>query len=322
MPRALERLVNLAMYLASTPTPVTAEAVRMHVDGYPPHQDEAAFRRMFERDKDDLRAAGFVIVSDAENTYRLDSAATFASEVHLTAAESATIRAVGSAFLGDTSFPFADDLRLALAKLASDVTAEHAPAVSRLAEEEPSRQGATVAAVDHAIRSRKRVEFDYVNAASEHKHHRVEPLGLVIRDGRWYVTGRDCDVDEIRLYAVTRIDELEVNAARPKTPDFERPADFDVRTFIALPFQYGPDHFDALITFEPSQAWRAPALTAGIGEMASRDDGSVAWTVSARDPERLMRWVVENGPGLCLTAPSPLADELRERLAAVAEAHA
>ena len=160
-----------------------------------------------------------------------------------------------------------------------------------------------------------------MNAAGEHKHHRLEPYGLFIRDGRWYVAGRDRDLGEIRLYAVARTASLEVNAARPKTPDFECPRDFDVRTFICLPFQYGPDSFEARISFEPAQAWRAPALTAGIGQTVAGADGSLTWSVSARDANRLMRWVVENGPGLRLVAPSALAEALRDRLEGVAAVH-
>ena len=317
----LERLVNLALFLGSSTTPVTAEDVRTNVEGYPAEQDETSFRRMFERDKDDLRSAGFVIVSDGDSRYRLDPAATFASQITFTAAESATIRAVGSAFLGDVSFPFADDLRLALIKLAANVSDDQTPVTSRLAEEQPSQQGALVTLLAGAITARKRVDFDYVNAAGVGKHHCVEPYGLFVRDGRWYLAGRDCDRDEIRVYAVTRAESLEANATRPKTPDFERPEEFDVRTFIALPFQYGAECFEASIAFAPSQAWRASSVTAGIGSLAQREDGSTVWIVTARDGRRLLRWIIENGPGLSLIDPPRLAEELSQGLVRVASAH-
>ena len=321
MSRALERLVNLAMYLASARAPVTAEDVRANVDGYGEHQDQSAFLRMFERDKEDLRVTGFVIESDCEGSYRLDTTATFAREVSLTPDEAATVRVVASAFVDDKSFPFADDLRLALAKVASDVVDEQTPVFSRLAEEQPAQQGASVALLDRAMSARKRVELDYVNMAGDHKHHRLEPYGLFLRDGRWYAVGRDVDLDEVRIYTVARMSSLRMNPARPKTADFERPTDFDVQSFIALPFQYGPGTFEARIEFAPSQAWRTPALTAGVGSIAIESDGSATWTVSARDPERLMRWVVENGPGIDLREPGALADNLRERLTRVAAIH-
>jgi proteasome accessory factor B len=319
--RAVERLVNLAMYLASAREPVSAEDVRANVEGYSKEQDQTAFLRMFERDKEDLRGAGFVILSDAEGAYRLDASATFVSEVALSSDEASTIRVVGSAFTDDDSFPFREDLRLALAKIASSLRSDETPVFSRLAEESPARQAAAVALFDAAISACKRVTFGYVNSAGEHKAHDLEPYGLFIRDGRWYVVGRDRDLDEVRIYAVSRIQEPVTNKAKPKTPNFERPPDFDVRTFVALPFQYGDEPFEVLISFAPSQTWRAEAVTAGVGTLTAREDESLAWAVTARHADRLMRWVVENGPGVSLRAPEALAARLRERLTRVAELH-
>ena len=52
----LERLLNLTAALLETPRPLTAEQIRQRVPGYP--EEPAAFRRAFERDKDDLREMG------------------------------------------------------------------------------------------------------------------------------------------------------------------------------------------------------------------------------------------------------------------------
>ena len=62
-----ERLLNLAMYLARNPQGVTAEDCRDEVEGYAgaAAQNDAAFKRMLERDKETLRASGLVIESRA-----------------------------------------------------------------------------------------------------------------------------------------------------------------------------------------------------------------------------------------------------------------
>lgn len=319
---AIERLVNLALYLASAKDAVSRDDVRREVEGYPSadEQDSDAFLRMFERDKDALRDAGFSITGDAEGRYRLDPAATFASQVDLTAEETAAIRAVGVALLGDPAFPFADELRFALAKLATTLEAVDAPVVARLADERPADQGADVAALDRAAALRKSVRFDYTNSAHERKSHALEPYGLFIRDGRWYVVGRDSELDEIRTYAVCRMKELIVNAARPKSPDFDRPADFNVARYISLPFQYGAEEFLATVRIDAANAWRVIPLLGGAGELAERSDGSSNWTVPVRDRARLLRWIVENGPGLTI-ADNNLRASLGEGLEAVRELH-
>ncbi len=276
---------------------------------------------MFERDKDDLRAMGLCIESDSEGTYRLDTSATFAEKIELSAAETAAVRAVGLALLDDPAFPFAEDLRFALAKIATAVEQPDAPVMASTADERPADQGAAVATLERAVTVRKRVTFEYVNSLGESKHHEVEPYGLFVRDGRWYLVGRDIIIDQPRTYTIARLDELVVESGRPKTPDFERPADFDVARFIHLPFQYGPEAFEVELRFDSANAWRARGLSAGVGTLESAPDSTVVWRVAARNPRRLMRWVVENGPGITIVTPPRLAEELATALACVAETH-
>jgi proteasome accessory factor B len=316
----VERLVNLAFYLASAGRPVTAEEIHSEVDGYPPGQDADAFLRMFERDKEQLRDAGFAI-EESEKRYRLDAASTFATEVDLAPEELAAIRAVGLALVDDPAFPFAEDLRLALAKLATSFEAPETSVVTRLATEQPARQGVAVATLDQALSARKRVTFGYTNQRGEHKVHDIEPFGLFAREGWWYLVGRDTKLDEVRVYAVARTDSLAVNPNRPKSPDFQRPEGFDVAAFIGMPFQYGPDHIDATVRISSEQAWRATALTAGTGTLEP-DGTAILWRVTARDEKQFLRWLVEYGPGLELVAPERLARELRARIAEVAALHA
>jgi proteasome accessory factor B len=321
MAEPVERLVNLAIYLAATPVPVTAEQIRTNVEGYSPDQDTDAFLRMFERDKEDLRDAGFVIHS-SEDAYRIDRSTSFASRIELSPEDAAAVRAVGLAFVDDPSFPFAESLRLALAKIATAFDAPDLPVTSHLADESPASQGELVAQFDHAISARKRVTFGYTNSYGEQKHHEVEPYGVFVLDGRWYAVGRDTEKDEVRVYAVARIEELSVNRAKPKSPDFERPTDFDVGTFIGLPFQYGAEQFEAVLRFDPATAWRADVLSAGTGKLERAPDGSVSWTVAARSSRRLARWLIENGPGIRALEPADLLVMLRSGLEEVASANA
>jgi proteasome accessory factor B len=317
----MERLVNLAFFFDKAGgSPVTAEQIRAEVAGYPGDQDTAAFLRMFERDKDDLRRAGLAIAAEADGTYRLDVKSTFAAEVDLAAEEAAALRAVGLAMLEDPAFPFSEDLRFALAKIATALNTGDTPVVARTADERPSEQGQAVATLDAAVAARKSVAFDYTNSLGEHKHHAVEPLGLFARDGRWYLVGRDVERDEQRVYALARLQALIVNPKRPKSPDFDTPADFDIASFVGLPFQYAAaEVFEAVLRFELEHAWRARLLTAGKGRLEEAPDGSALWRVDARNNQRLARWIVENGPGIVPLSPPDVVEGLTTGLRAAAE---
>ena len=321
MTDAAERLVNLALFLASQRSPVTAEACRSAGLGYPDAQDAAAFIRMFERDKDALRAAGLVIeVSRDEGTeaYRIDAEATFTRPVDLAPAEQAAVRAVAAA-LASSGFPFGEDLARALGKIGTATTMEMAgtaPA-SRSATDE-SGLAATVA---EAVFARKSVTFDYTNAHGGHSRRAVDPYGLFSRHGHWYLTGHDRNASALRTFALRRTRNLIVNAARPRTPDFERPADFDITEHERLPFQYGPEATDALVRFEADAAWRAERLTLGRGSLTGQPDGSVLWRIEARDLRRLARWIIEEGPGIRPVEPPVLVQHVRRGLATVVAAH-
>jgi predicted DNA-binding transcriptional regulator YafY len=324
-----ERIVNLALYLASARRPVSAREIAGGVAGYPSGQNDAAFGRMFERDKDELRHAGFVIDvdrSDEVERYRFDADATFSEPVELGPVETVELRAAAAAMLSDPSFPYPDDLRIALAKLTAAaegrIGASSAVRSALNADEDPSAQGAAVAELTRAIGSHKRASFSYTGAEGKASQRTVEPWGLFARDGRWYLVARDSVADGIRVFAITRMADLSVAQSRPKTPDFAPPADFDVRRWMLMPFQYGAQTGEATLRLTGPAAHRASALVAGQGFLSAAADGAYLWRVPFADEMLLARWVAANGPGIEVSSPDSLRDALVSGLRKVVEQHA
>lgn len=323
MPDAAERLVNLALLLASTRQPVTAAQCRAAGIGYPEGQDDAAFIRMFERDKDALRAAGLVIdvaSSGETEAYRLDAEATYARPIELAPDEVAAIRAIAAALAEDHDFPFQEDLALALGKLGTG-TQDGPLATTQLSDQSAVGQSLYARALAEAVQTRKTVTFGYTNARGESRERAVDPYGVFFRGGVWYMAGRDREIDDIRTFAVGRIEDLDVNPLRPHTPDFDRPAGFDVREHERLPFQFGEDAVSARIRFESDVAWRAESLARGRGRLTSLPDGSAVWTIEVADLERLASWLVDEGPGILPVDPPELVEALGDGLRAVVNAH-
>ncbi len=307
-----ERLINLALFLARSREGVTAEECRTAGLGYTEDQDPDAFARMFERDKDVLRAAGLPIEVDrgrGTEAYRLDPSA-YAAPVQLSADELAALAAAGAAMVHDPGFPLGEDLRYALAKLTAYADAPAPAVAARITDETPEEQGEAAALLATAVAARKRTRFGYTNVAGRSGAREVEPYALFLSEGRWYLVGRDTARGEMRTYAVARMTDLSTNDGRPRSPDFERPADFDVAAFVLLPFQYGEPVRTATLRFSPDAAWRAERLTANHGTLDPQGDGSMLWRVPVADERRLLRWVVENGPGIV-----PVDADLRRRLA-------
>ena len=96
-----ERLVNLVIALLGTRQYVTAAKIRATVPGYEPDDGTAradeAFKRMFERDKAELREMGVPLetgrtsVFDTEDGYRIARADYELPEITLTGEEAAAV---------------------------------------------------------------------------------------------------------------------------------------------------------------------------------------------------------------------------------------
>jgi predicted DNA-binding transcriptional regulator YafY len=253
-----KRLLDLVMLLLRARTPVTYREIREQFPGYQTHNAEAGLRA-FERDKADLLELGVPIryITPEEDDsledggYVIDLKRFRLPEVRLTADEvSALVLAasVARAIPGGTYPKIVD---LALRKLAFDLPEKpdtptelfdsgrgpspvlvHFPDVSQQQVAHGKHMGEVFATLEAATRFRKRVTMTYSAAGNGMTSRRdVDPYGLVYRESAWYLVGWCHLRHEIRSFRVDRISEA-VMAAKPKSPDFERPTGFDVRAFV------------------------------------------------------------------------------------------
>ncbi|MGH2758642.1 MAG: hypothetical protein ACRDKJ_03655, partial [Actinomycetota bacterium] len=94
--RKVERLVNLIALLLNTRRPLIVEEIRNTVPGYQ-QEDYASFKRMFERDKEELRSLGipierrFTDVWEVEEGYLISKDRYYLPELDLTPEEMAAL---------------------------------------------------------------------------------------------------------------------------------------------------------------------------------------------------------------------------------------
>jgi proteasome accessory factor B len=283
-----KRLLDLVMILLRTPTPVTYREIRDQFPAYQTLNVEAGLRA-FERDKADLLDLGVPIryvTPDEDDSledggYVIDLKRFKMPEVRLTPDEiSALVLAasVAHAMPGGTYPKIVD---LALKKLAFDLPelpdtptefprpASSAPTVVVHFPEKQQRPelGEIYATLEAATRMRKRVTLTYQAATNGLTSKRdLDPYAMVYREGAWLVVGWCHLRKEIRSFRVDRIREA-VMAPKPKSPDFERPADFDVKAYATR----SPWTF----TTEPAEEVQL-VLSAQAAEVANEDFGPTA----------------------------------------------
>jgi len=303
-----KRLLDLVMILLRARTPVTYRDIREQFPAYQTLNIEAGLRA-FERDKADLLDLGVPIryvTPDEDDSledggYVIDLKRFKMPEVRLTPDEiSALVLAasVAHAMPGGTYPKIVD---LALKKLAFDLPelpdtptefprpAHNAPTVLVHFPERQHRfatpsgnapqpeLGEIYATLEGATRLRKRVTLTYQAAANGLTTRRdLDPYAMVYREGSWLVVGWCHLRQEVRSFRVDRIHEA-VQAPKPKSADFERPADFDVKAYATR----SPWTF----TSEPAEEVQL-ALSIEAAEVANEDFGPTA--VKMQDGERIL----------------------------------
>jgi proteasome accessory factor B len=205
--RKTERLLGLVVCLLSSERYLTALQIRAAVPGYP--ESFEAFKRMFERDKEELRELGIPLETgsnsplDEEAGYRIPRQAYVLPEIRLEPDEAAVLSLAAGVW---RRAELAGAAAGALLKLrAAGVDAEETPQPGI----EPRLQAGEAAfgPLWQAVRDRRPVTFAYRAAGrSEPQQRHLEPWGVVNRHGRWYVAGHDRDRGAVRVFRLSRIE--------------------------------------------------------------------------------------------------------------------
>jgi proteasome accessory factor B len=204
--RKTERLLSLVVCLLSARRYLTASQIREAVPGYPDSFD--AFKRMFERDKDELRELGIPLEtgtntgSDEEPGYRISRQAYELPDIRLEPDEAAVLGLAARVWRRAELAGAAEGALLKLRAAGIDAEDLTQPGI------EPRLQTGEAAfgPLWEAVRDRRPVSFGYLAAGRTSTQSRqLEPWGVVNRRGRWYVVGFDRDRREQRIFRLSRI---------------------------------------------------------------------------------------------------------------------
>jgi predicted DNA-binding transcriptional regulator YafY len=316
--KLVRRLSLVALLLSRRGQPVTAAEIRSRVEGYPLMTEEAFKRRFFE-DRDELRRLGIEIRADQDpfsetstELYSLPADAYYLEPVELDGEELAALAACLAVL--EHRFAYSQPLRLALLSLAQGrpelLTEAEAPPLTVVPEtREPA---AALPKLQAAAAERKTVEFEYYAITRDETMLRtVDPYGLQLVAGEWYLIAWDHLREDLRTFRLSRIrSKVKHHTKRPH--DFTPPADFDLATYRDRPaWQLAEPRGSARIRVSPVMAWWVAAHWAHCGAVEQLDDGAIVYETPYADARPLLSWVLGLGDEAELLEPA----ELRRRIA-------
>jgi predicted DNA-binding transcriptional regulator YafY len=328
----LIRQLSLISFLMAERRPVSALEIKQDVEGYSQMNDEA-FARRFYADRAELDSLGIHLKVDkpaegyyeAEN-YSLPPENFYLSAIEFTDRELSALRT--SLTLLDGEFAYAEPLRLALQQLSwgkpspLDAPEQRSVALAVTAGAGGRELSQRLTKVETAIFRRKTIVFDYYTIGRDAEEKRkVDPYHLLFRGGQFYLIGYSHERDDVRVFRVSRI-RGKVGYASKAEHDFNRPEDFDPRTYATrTDWQLGDPVGRARIWLSDRIDWLALRHFGHAGEVTDTDDGVIFETDYA-DSRQMIAWVLGLGEQARIEAPEELAAEARERLELVIERHA
>lgn len=209
--RKTERLLGLVVCLLSTGRYLTADQIRQAVPGYPVQDD--LFKRMFERDKEDLRDLGVPLETgvnhpfDEDPGYRIRQQAYELPELRLEPDEAAVLGLAARVWQRAELEGAAAGALLKLRAAGIDAAdIDAGEQVSQGIEPRLSTPEAAFGPLYEAVKDHRPVTFSYrAVGRSDPQRRELEPWGVVNRRGRWYVAGRDRGRDATRVFRLSRI---------------------------------------------------------------------------------------------------------------------
>ena len=329
----LIRQLSLISYLMAERRPVTALEIRRDVEGYS-GMNEDAFARRFYADRAELDSLGITLTVDrpADGAAEQENYSLRPENFHLPAIAFSDEELASLQFalnLLDGEFAYAEPLRLALQQITwgrpSPLGApdQRTVALGLTASAGGADLSQRLAKIETAIFRHKTITFDYYTMERDDEGARkVDPYHLLYRGGQFYLLGHAHERGALRVFRLSRI-RGKVAYATKAEHDFKRPEDFDPRDYSSrADWQFGDEVGVAEIEISARIAWHAERHFGHFGTVRHADDGAIVLSTPYGSGRQLASWVMGLGEHARVLAPDELVEEVRERVALVAERHA
>jgi predicted DNA-binding transcriptional regulator YafY len=285
-------------------------------------------RRTVYRDLDALMYAGFPVVSekrDGRVFYRfLES---FRSgDVPFTPDEILALAFGGDLLSQLEGTVFHDSIQSALQKVRAGLSPELAAYLARLGEsfrvlpgphKNYARFRETIQGLHDAVLRKRTVCMRYrTGRTGKEATRKLDPFRVWYRSGGLYVVGHDHRSDEIRTFAVDRIQSLELTDTA-----FDVPASFDFDSWSASSFGVIAEPATRVVirfaarwaTYVEEHTWHPSQ------ELQPGKDGELELAMEVGDTADLRSWILSFGAGAEVIEPAELRAALRDELARAAE---
>lgn len=324
-----ERLINLLTFLLHSRQPVPWYIIRERMQEYKESKESTALR-MFERDKAELKEIGVQIHYDGEG-YLIPEEYYYLPEVGLTPDEALLLQVCTLSLRKTPGFNRIPEVTSAVHKAIFDSTSlspsKYVQAMEKYyilhfsSEVDNKRISKLVSLLFDAIFKKKCVSMEYYAIGEDKKSARtVEPYGMLLRKGIWYLVARDVEKKDIRVYKIARIHRISVNKKYPEKPDFTVPQNFKIINYLGRrpwDLSKGEESTEIKVKYSPEIAWWVKENFGDTNEVKMNPDGSCTVNFKVNSIEPFIRWTMRIDNMAEILSPSHIREEIKNAFSEV-----
>lgn len=165
-----------------------------------------------------------------------------------------------------------------------------------------------------SIKLKETIEFEYRSIAkTEYTNKKLNCYKVICQKGNWYVVGFSHITKEVRIYALSRIQNIKILNEK-----FEIPKSFNLSKYVDLSFgiwanKENPIEYELLFTSEINtyileREWHSNQV------IKQNEDGSVLLKFKSNQKQQVLSWVLSFGKNVTVLNPPELIEKVKEEL--------
>jgi proteasome accessory factor B len=310
--RKSERLVNLTIALLATKRFLTKSEIFRTIEGY--EGSNESMERMFERDKDELRALGVQIEVGSfdplfgdEPGYRIKPEDYRLTLSGLSPTDISTLSLAAQAWQGAALAQSAQAALLKLQGLNIESDLDSLPLLAPKIISSPDFLPDLLL----ALSDRSTITFTYRDSTLQENARTVNLYSIHSRNGFWYATGHDKEKDDIRNFRTDRIvGALHVSDEKNS---YEIPPDFSASAIV--------ENFGAITNALVKIRTGKGQTLRSSGKMVGGDDDWAIYEIPLLDEESFSETILWHLDDVEVIEPKSLRERVLSSLQVIAKNH-
>lgn len=320
------RQLNLLIYILKSRTPVSYSQIKETFDVYANKKKSETSRKLFERDKKDLRQMGIPLIYDKdEDTYSIDKSRFYIKKMTFNEEEKYLLSIMINLLMETKNFPvFQNELVSSLQKLAASgyYKNEHPGGlpsymISSQVKKHDSWHDSVLSAVSSAIFDRNRLFFEYPSFSDENTSSRhVDPLGMIFREGIPYLIAYCHLRKAVRIFNIFRMKNLKTLKISSEEIPFSVPKDFKIEKYSdreIWEFENEPP-YTAVIRFSAEIAWMIENQFSNKTSLEKQDSGDLLFKPVVSNTEGITSFILSFGEKAIAEEPLKLRQYIKDEI--------